>query len=137
MTFKVVLFATPAVGEPPMMRPMTRPAPAPVPPGPAIGVAAATAATSVADSTRPFASTTCPFASTLRPAALNCAALTTVPAEWLGIADQAGTIEVGKLADLIVLGANPLERIANTLEVQTVIANGRVFAAADLVRPRR
>ncbi len=56
------------------------------------------------------------------------------PARALGL--DAGTIEAGKLADLIVLDANPLVRIANTLGVRTVVANGRVFTAADLVRPR-
>ncbi len=37
-----------------------------------------------------------------------------------------GTIEVGKLADLLILRANPLDNIKNTRTIETVIQNGRV-----------
>ena len=53
------------------------------------------------------------------------------PARALGM--NAGTIEPGKLADLVILDANPLANIANTLKVRQVIANGRVFDAAGLL----
>jgi len=41
-------------------------------------------------------------------------------AEYLGVLNQAGTLETGKWADLIVLGKNPLENIKNTRTLETV-----------------
>ena len=38
-----------------------------------------------------------------------------------------GTVQAGKLADLVLLDANPLDAIANARRINTVIANGRVF----------
>jgi imidazolonepropionase-like amidohydrolase len=54
------------------------------------------------------------------------------PARFFGIEDQAGTVEKGKLADLVLLSANPLEDIANTQKIASVIANGRYFYRAEL-----
>ena len=48
------------------------------------------------------------------------------PAEFLGIQDQMGTIEVGKRADLVLLAKNPLEDIRNTRQIDTVISKGKV-----------
>jgi hypothetical protein len=59
-------------------------------------------------------------------------AATLDPARYLGLADSIGTIGEGKLADLVLLGANPLEAIGNTRRVETVVANGRVFDAGGL-----
>jgi imidazolonepropionase-like amidohydrolase len=39
-----------------------------------------------------------------------------------------GTVEVGKLADLIVVGANPLENITNVRQLQLVLKEGRVVS---------
>ena len=39
-----------------------------------------------------------------------------------------GTVEVGKLADLIVVGANPLEDITNVRRRQLVLKEGRVVS---------
>jgi cytosine/adenosine deaminase-related metal-dependent hydrolase len=52
------------------------------------------------------------------------------PAEYLNALDSLGTVEKGKLADLVLLEANPLTDIRNTRRISTVIANGRVFDAA-------
>jgi imidazolonepropionase-like amidohydrolase len=53
-------------------------------------------------------------------------------AESLGKSDELGTIEQGKAADLVLLDQNPLEDIANTKKISTVIANGRVFRRPEL-----
>lgn len=52
-------------------------------------------------------------------------AATRLPATWLGIANKVGTIEEGKLADLILLEKNPLEDIRNTQKISGVFANGK------------
>jgi len=49
------------------------------------------------------------------------------PAEFFDVLDSLGTISQGKLADLVLLDANPLTDIGNTRRISTVIANGRVF----------
>ena len=56
------------------------------------------------------------------------------PAKFLGIDDRLGTIEKGKLADLVLLDANPLDDIRNTQKIAAVIVNGRYLSRADLDR---
>ena len=63
----------------------------------------------------------------LRTATLN-------PARVLKMADSLGTIEPGKLADLVLLDANPLEDIRNTQKIRAVVADGRLYRRADLDR---
>jgi hypothetical protein len=47
-------------------------------------------------------------------------------AELLRRADEFGTVEPGKRADLLILGANPLDDIRNTRSLEVVISEGRV-----------
>ncbi len=54
------------------------------------------------------------------------------PAKFLGMEDRLGTIEKGKLADLVILNANPLEDIRNTQKIEAVIVNGRYLSRAEL-----
>ena len=56
----------------------------------------------------------------LRSATLN-------PAKFFGLDQTQGTIEEGKIADLVLLDANPLEDIRNTQRINAVVANGRLF----------
>ncbi len=57
--------------------------------------------------------------------ALKCATIN--GAELIGMEKELGTLEVGKLADLIVLDANPLEDIQNTEHVRYTMINGRLY----------
>jgi hypothetical protein len=56
------------------------------------------------------------------------------PAEYLGKLDSMGTIEKGKLADLVLLDANPLESIENVRKISTVVVNGRLLDRKALDR---
>ena len=49
------------------------------------------------------------------------------PAKFFGLDKTLGTIEQGKIADLVLLNASPLEDIRNTQRINAVISNGRLF----------
>jgi imidazolonepropionase-like amidohydrolase len=57
---------------------------------------------------------------------------TSNPAKFLGTESTFGSIEPGKIADLVLLRANPLDDIHNTQKIDAVIANGRFFDRAAL-----
>ncbi len=50
----------------------------------------------------------------------------------LGMGKEIGSLETGKLADLIILNANPLEDIRNTEQIKYVMINGRVYDAETM-----
>jgi len=56
---------------------------------------------------------------------LRCA--TVNGAEIIGLSEDLGSIEPGKLADLVVLAANPLDDVRNTNTVKYVMKNGELF----------
>jgi imidazolonepropionase-like amidohydrolase len=56
------------------------------------------------------------------------------PARFFGMEDQLGTVAMGKMADLVLLDANPLADIASTQKIAAVIVNGRYFSRNDLQR---
>jgi hypothetical protein len=54
------------------------------------------------------------------------------PAKFLHATDSLGTVAPGKLADLVLLDADPLADINNTTTIRAVVANGRYFDRAAL-----
>lgn len=59
-------------------------------------------------------------------------AATVNPAEYLGEYDRAGTVEVGKRADFVLLGTNPLQNIQNAADVRGVFTHGKWHSLEDL-----
>ncbi len=64
---------------------------------------------------------------------------TILGANGIGLEKELGSLEPGKLADIVVLDANPLDDIRNTNTVRHVMINGRLYDADDLseVYPRQ
>jgi imidazolonepropionase-like amidohydrolase len=56
------------------------------------------------------------------------------PARCLGRSNDLGTIEHGKLADLLLLDANPLDDIRNTTKIAAVVVNGQLLTRTALDR---
>lgn len=59
-------------------------------------------------------------------------AATSVPARVMGMEKDLGTVEAGKVADLVIVEGNPLERISNIRNTKFVVADGRVYDCAQL-----
>jgi hypothetical protein len=59
-------------------------------------------------------------------------AATLNPARYLGNEKELGTVERGKLADLVLLDNNPLDDIRNTQRIAGVMANGRYMGRSEL-----
>ena len=54
-------------------------------------------------------------------------------ARAMGVSDKLGTLEVGKLADLFVIGGNPLTNITNTRNVHLVVKSGLIYDPRSLL----
>ncbi len=61
-------------------------------------------------------------------------AATLEPARFLGAADSLGTVAAGRVADLVLLDGDPLASIEAVRRVAVVVADGRVYDAADRAR---
>jgi imidazolonepropionase-like amidohydrolase len=57
---------------------------------------------------------------------------TRIPATFMGMGASLGTVEKGKLADLVLLEANPLSDIMHTRKIAAVVIGGRLFSKAEL-----
>ena len=67
------------------------------------------------------------------PAAEVLASATIVAARAMGIAEDAGSLDAGKRADLVVLDADPTADIANARRVRLVMRNGAPYGQSELV----
>ncbi|MEA3495849.1 MAG: amidohydrolase family protein [Bacteroidota bacterium] len=54
-------------------------------------------------------------------------------AKLLNKEDKLGSIEVGKLADMVILNSNPLENIMNVTDINTIIKDGEFFKAEEIL----
>jgi imidazolonepropionase-like amidohydrolase len=62
---------------------------------------------------------------------------TTIPYEYLGESDQAGTIQVGKRTDLLLVDGNPLDDIAAASKIAGVMMRGRWIGREEIDRRMR
>lgn len=62
--------------------------------------------------------------------AIRCA--TVNGAAYLGMSKEIGSLEVGKLADLVVMDANPLDDIRNSEKIKYVMINGRIYDSLSM-----
>jgi hypothetical protein len=57
---------------------------------------------------------------------------TLLPAKYAGRERESGSIDAGKLADLVLLSGDPLRDIGNTRKIEMVVMGGRIYERAHL-----
>jgi len=60
---------------------------------------------------------------------------TILPAQAYGLTKDLGTLEPGKLADLIIVSGDPLKNINDTIRVQCAMKNGKLQSVANIMAP--
>ena len=73
-------------------------------------------------------------AASIEPADVLVAA-TRAGAEALGLEEETGTVEQGKVADLVILGSNPIAEIRNTRTIESIFLRGVQYLPSDLRVP--
>jgi len=59
-------------------------------------------------------------------------AATLNPAKFLNKTDTYGTIEIGRVADLVLLDMNPLEDISHTRKIHAIVLGGKLYPVASI-----
>ncbi|MEE2777122.1 MAG: LpqB family beta-propeller domain-containing protein [Acidobacteriota bacterium] len=54
-------------------------------------------------------------------------------AEAIGVGDQLGSIEAGKIADMVIVDGDPLARVADALNVTATLKGGRLYSLEELL----
>ena len=61
-------------------------------------------------------------------------ATTMTNAEKLGLQEEIGSLETGKIADFLILDQNPLDNILNTLSIRYTVQGGVIYDSATAER---
>jgi hypothetical protein len=61
--------------------------------------------------------------------------VTYLPAKAYGLSEDLGTLEPGRLADLIIVSGNPLENIDDAARVECVAKNGKLQSVSPVMAP--
>jgi imidazolonepropionase-like amidohydrolase len=61
--------------------------------------------------------------------------VTALPAKVMGLDDELGTVEPGKIADLVLVRGNPLQDIRDAFDVEAVMKGGRLHTVDELIEP--